>query len=334
MQRKWQLQVISGLHQGAQLDLLEGSVLTLGSSVENDIVLSDDTVQPHHCVLSHNKGRLFVKPMAANIRHQNKEIQGFKSFSVVAGQGFEVADVKLQIVSQVTSRMFWFPKNRVMQLRQKPIKFGIVAFCLVSAVVVLSQSLQADSVLAVMGSSNPKAGLPGTELQADTFVTENTTNIVDRETSIQPGLLVEKDLAKEVGEILRLSQIEAQTKVLEPGVVEARGYFNNQALFQQVVSSRAIRDIDGLRKIVEVNLSDMSAPQKSQTQFYKLVVGRDSYLMGRDGSRFYPGAQLTNGYHLVSIDRINDDYSITIRSDGGELSQVPSGELMQLLNQS
>ena len=113
------------------------------------------------------------------------------------------------------------------------------------------------------------------------------------------------DMAKAVAEILRLSGIEAEGRYVDQGTVEVRGHFGDQKNLHSVLESRAMHEIDALKKVVAVNLDRQEQPKPQPNdgkRIAQLVDGNDPYLVTRDGSRYYVGAVLPNGSHLQSVE--------------------------------
>lgn len=121
-----------------------------------------------------------------------------------------------------------------------------------------------------------------------------------------------KRLAKNVQEILRLSGISAAAELIEEGTVQITGHFGSGNSSTSVIESRAIREIKGLDKIIQVNLdAEPKAEELPRTDKYLLhtVKGNDPYAISKDGSRYYIGSQLPGGATLTAIE--NDELVIT-----------------------
>jgi hypothetical protein len=114
------------------------------------------------------------------------------------------------------------------------------------------------------------------------------------------------DIAQDVHEILRLSDIEAASTYRGPGEVEIRGHFGDSAALNAVLASRAIKDIDGLNKVSVLNLDRPREEPKKKPGNEKAIVsavgGKDPYVITADGSRYFAGAELPCGGKLVSVD--------------------------------
>jgi hypothetical protein len=117
-----------------------------------------------------------------------------------------------------------------------------------------------------------------------------------------------KDIARDVGEILRLSNLPADTEYRGDGEVGISGRFGDGKLLDSVLASRSIRDVKGLTKVAVVNLDsgETPAPVVSTGDEAKRIVvavgGIDPYIVTGDGSRYFAGANLPCGGRLYTID--------------------------------
>jgi hypothetical protein len=113
------------------------------------------------------------------------------------------------------------------------------------------------------------------------------------------------DIASDVREILRLSEIVSESRYLGAGRVEVRGHFGDGRLLQSVIGSRAMREIDGLKQVAVLNLdgarltSEAPLPAADAKRITAVVSGRDPYAVTADGSRYYLGARLPAGAPLA-----------------------------------
>ena len=146
-------------------------------------------------------------------------------------------------------------------------------------------------------------------------------------------------IAQNVKEILRLSGINATTESLGNGTVKISGHFgfdnkhleNNDSdnKIATAIHSRAIQEIQGLRKIIKINL-DVSAKPKPSVRAGKFLArtvrGADPYAISKDGSRYYIGSVLPGG---ATLDAIENETLIISTTTG---SQRVSGEKALLIN--
>jgi type III secretion protein D len=88
--------VLSGLHQGATLEVAPGRWFLLGSADDADIVLSDATVFSHHCLISPNNSGFSLRVLAGTV--------AAPGLTCTEGQTFRFNDFTLcQIGSMVFS---------------------------------------------------------------------------------------------------------------------------------------------------------------------------------------------------------------------------------------
>jgi type III secretion protein D len=146
--------------------------------------------------------------------------------------------------------------------------------------------------------------------------------LVDRETDrvrladrlAQAGIPVRLDLgtgeqlARQVGDVLRLNGIAAQSRHLGRGVVEAR-FVDPGAPRRELIESAVRRDVPGLAGLVietspAPEAPARAAPADAGKRVVNVVYGPRGYVVTADGSRYFEGAFLPSGHRIV---RIADD---------------------------
>jgi hypothetical protein len=116
-----------------------------------------------------------------------------------------------------------------------------------------------------------------------------------------------KRLANNVKEILRLSGINADTEYKAHGIIKVTGHFGTGTATSNIIQSRAIQEIKGLQKIIQINLDaptniSRTPPTQTGKELVRIIEGKDPYVVSRDGSRYYLGSHLPGGAVLVAID--------------------------------
>jgi hypothetical protein len=153
--------------------------------------------------------------------------------------------------------------------------------------------------------------------------------------SVQLQLRSGDDVAGDVREVLRLSHVDASARYLGDGRVQVHGHFGDERGLATAVGSRAMKEIDGLRQIVALNMDSMPLPGAAASgggKIVALVPGSDPYVVTADGSRYYLGARMPQGGRLQAV----DDDAIEIRTDSGnrridfsDLRDPATGQLSQ-----
>lgn len=143
-----------------------------------------------------------------------------------------------------------------------------------------------------------------------------------------------KRMASSLKDILRLSGYDTDANYIDNGVVEVSGYFGDGFAIAKTVRSRAVHDIAGLKKVQVVNKSappniaektaSPPAPRRLETKMVKIIWGSDPYLVGTEGSRYYPGAKLPSGLEMVSI---MDKTTVLVKAENGEETFMDVSEL-------
>jgi hypothetical protein len=113
-------------------------------------------------------------------------------------------------------------------------------------------------------------------------------------------------VAHDVTEVLRLSGIACEAHYDGDGVVTVRGHFGDPQVVSSIVLSRAMREIDGLKRVLVVNLDQHAAPASDPGlppggRIVAAVPGRDPYVTTADGSRYYLGATLPQRGRLSGV---------------------------------
>jgi type III secretion protein D len=156
--------------------------------------------------------------------------------------------------------------------------------------------------------------------------------LVDRETDrvrlsdrlTQAGIAVRLDLgtgeqlARQVGDVLRLNGVAAQVRHLGRGVVEAR-FADPGAPRRAQIEAAVRRDVPGLAGLVietspapEAPARAAPVPADAGKRVVNVVYGPRGYVVTADGSRYFEGAFLPSGHRIV---RISDD-EVRIERDG------------------
>ena len=139
-------------------------------------------------------------------------------------------------------------------------------------------------------------------------------------------------IAEDVAEVLRLSGIESEASFLGNGRVKVRGHLGPEDALKEIIHSRAMRDIQGLNRVVAVNFDAeprQTPPAESAQRVIAVVDGKDPYLVTQGGSRYYTGARLPGGW-LVDIEGdqviVDDGQQIQVKTGKGLLLGKPDAE--------
>lgn len=315
------LRILTGKHAGAEHPLQAQDFLILGSGQDCEIIMTDEGVAPHHCIISRVGDKLTLRAVDASVSVGNADCIPGHLQAVSLGQSINLGQSTLVINAAANEQLDNKGPGLFRLLRPgKRIRLFLVflAFlCLVTATGFYTQrSLTPDiptEPVSLLAPASPTAAsgkslsdYTGSEL-AEHMLSGNFEFLpADGRGTSSHSNIEAQAIARDVKEIFRLSGVHVQSQALQDGKVQITGHFGDGEKAAEVIQSRAIREIDGLRQIVVVNLDvepkiDAPKPEKAAPVVTQLVTGADPYLVTTDGSRFYPGAVLPDGSRLIRI---------------------------------
>lgn len=334
------LRFVRGLHAGAERRCAEHEVILIGSGSDCDLILSDADVAPHHCLVSVIGRNFSIRPLDARVEIRSRAIeQGdavvFDAFtpirigdaafaigeanserwprSAAAGGGANAAGTEAELAKQRRPRRYALV-GAIAGLA------GAVALALASTSLRAPPPPDATAQLASVEQVLHDLDLGQIKVNADArggFFLRGQAPDASRVDFLKRmlasrGIAAEfdvrsgADIAQDVHEVLRLSEIDAASTYRGPGEVEIKGHFGDGKALEAVLASRAIKDIDGLGKVSMLNLDrPREEPRKkpgNEKQIVSAVGGKDPYVITADGSRYFAGAELPCGGKLVSVD--------------------------------
>jgi len=334
------LRFVRGLHAGAERRCAEHEVILIGSGNDCDLILSDTGVAPHHCLVSVIGPNFSIRPLDATVQIRSRTIeQGdavvFDAFTPIriGEAAFAVGDAKSDRWPRIATATDGAASANAatttdFQRRRRRYAAAGIGFGLVGAVALAlaSTSLRAppppdpgaqrtalENTLHETGLGEVKIAEDGRggfllrgqapdAARVDFLKRSLASRGIAADVDIRSGA----DIAQDVREILRLSDIDAASVYRGPGEVEIRGHFGDSSALNAVLASRAIKDIDGLNKVSVLNLDRPREEPKKKPGDEKAIVsavgGKDPYVITADGSRYFAGAELPCGGKLVSID--------------------------------
>lgn len=314
------LRILTGKHAGAEHPLQAQDFLILGSGQDCEIIMTDEGIAPHHCIISRMGDKLILRAVDASVSVGNADCIPGHLQAVSLGQSINLGQSTLVINAAANEQLDSKRTERFRLLRpgkRVRLLLLLLAFiCLVTATGFYTQQsltpdLPIEPVSLLAPASPPEAS--GQSL-SDYAGSELTERMLSGNFKFLPAdgrdtghsNIEAQAIARDVKEIFRLSGVHVQSQALKGGKVRITGHFGDGKKAADVIQSRAIREIDGLRQIVVVNLDvepkiDAPEPEKAAPVVTQLVTGADPYLVTTDGSRFYPGAVLPDGSRLIRI---------------------------------
>jgi type III secretion system YscD/HrpQ family protein len=329
------LRVVRGLHSGAQRGCALADMIVVGSADDCDLILADAGVAAHHCVIKVDGSRWIVRALDGAVHVDTRTAATGDSIDL---QWFEVIGVgsaalalgepdsdRWDSLIEPSGAKSGMAAALTMRKRVLVATLG-VSICLATAIAASSlhstQRPQAPSQRAMLESSVRDVALEKAEIGQDDTGKLRVSGLADDHPRIERlrgdlaarGVVAEldvrsgKDIARDVGEVLRLSNLQADTEYRGAGEVGISGHFGDGKRLDGVLASRAIRDVKGLAKVAVVNLDNGQAKLPvvaSGDEARRIVVavgGTDPYIVTGDGSRYFAGAQLPCGGRLHSVE--------------------------------
>ncbi len=287
------LKVLNGLHKNAEFDLLEKSVLMIGSSVSCDIVLSDDSISRQHCLLHCVGSNVWVRSIENEVKINENKLDIAEECLIFPCDIIGIGDTQLQLLSggmDVNNNSDHF-KDGSSSSRYLPVVGLLVSIVILACFLVFQPNF--TSAFAAQRDNADLNEYRSNEIQSI------DRKVIDTTKSIENSSAKADQLAKDVEEILRLSGVSAKTRNIGNGEVEITGYFGDEKALENIMNSRSIQEINGLKKIIANNLD---VPKADPININAVVQGDNPYIILKNGSRYYVGATLDNGYKLAAIE--------------------------------
>jgi len=116
-----------------------------------------------------------------------------------------------------------------------------------------------------------------------------------------------EQLARQVGDVLRLNGVAAQARHLGRGVVEA-SFIDPGGTRREQLEAAVRRDVPGLAGLVvqtrpaaDTPVRSPAAPVDPGKRVVSVVYGPNGYVVTADGARYFEGAFLPGGYRIARI---------------------------------
>jgi hypothetical protein len=278
-------------------------MLVIGSGEDCDVILADEGVSAHHCVLTCPDGKPVIRVMDGVLTLDGQEHGPGTVISLSSGAMVELGAAAFEVTSSL---------DVVPDADKKPPKAdGKVA----SAAPSLPQGWQAwrEQGARIVAAHRWGLGVAGVVAVtcmlgavAFGFGTHSKPAVVHApqaivKTEARPG----PSIAQDVVEVLRLSGIASEGKYTSAGTVTVTGHLGDPHALETIIQSRAMREIVGLKRVVVANLdypgASGSGTPVDGTRIVSAIDGKDPYVVTGDGSRYYVGATLPQGGKLVGV---------------------------------
>ena len=334
------LRILSGLHAGASRELAEQEMILVGSGDDCDIVLADHGVARHHALINLVGGMSSLRALDAPLRVDGLPLLPGDPVELRGLQRIELGEAAIAYGQEHDPG--WatlLPDAAAIANASRPQGAGVRKLPLIAALAVLS--LASLAIFAAVMPQHEKPVDPRSQLQAmisefhvvDGQVAEDAEGRpVLRGTVRDAGVResIEERIAKggfeaaidlrsgdkiadDVSEVLRTQGINAKTRYLGNGVVEASGRFEDMDAMRAAARSRAMDDVPGVNKVLVRNFvpADQlkrtangpteAAVRNAPTRIVSVVRGEEPHLVAVDGTEFPVGSEVPGHGRLVSI---------------------------------
>lgn len=347
------LRILSGLHAGASRTLAEQEMILVGSGDDCDIVLADHGVARHHALINLIGGMSSLRALDAPLRVDGQPLHPGDPVELRGLQRIQLGDAAIAYgVGDDSGWSALLPGAADMPGTARPANPGLRRLPVIAALAVLS--LASLAIFAAVMPAHQKPVDVRTQLKSiineyqvsGGKILENVNGVpvlsgtvkddaarkrianrferdeIDAELDLRSG----EDIAADVSEVLRSQGLNAKTRYLGNGVVEATGRFEDMDKLRAAVQSRTMHDTPGVTKVLANNYAEPGTIRKTGTaapdapaatsqapvRIVSVVRGKEPHLVGVDGQEYPVGAELPGRGKLVSI----GEYAHAISADG------------------
>ncbi len=293
------LRVVKGVHAGARIPIASDDILVVGCADDCEVILSDNGVSNHHCIVTARDAMVWVRPVDAALVVDGQRHRPGQSVRLCEGTRVELGAAVFEITT-VSANEDPTDRDRVAADGGEAVaagRFRRVRWAL-ATVIVAAVACGLQPVMRQVGPHQAQAAQAPASAQKAPAPKPTRAGA---------------DIARDVAEVLRLSGISAESLDNGHGTITVRGHLGDPKAVADVVQSRAMREIEGLKRVLVVNLDQPSAPlEPDETRIVSAVASHDPYIVTADGSRYYVGAKLPHGGRLAGI----EEGTVLVERDG------------------
>ncbi|MGO1002563.1 FHA domain-containing protein [Lysobacter sp. CA196] len=336
------LRIVSGLHAGASRPLSAQETLLIGSGGDCDIVLSDAGVAPHHAFITRMGGTVSLRAVDAPLQIDGQTLSPGDPAELSAMQRVDLGSASLAVGASedpawatILPNLGEMTKPPRSSMRHLPLIAGLAALSLVSVAIAAAvmpgfeKEPTAMEVVTPLIKEFSIVGGRAVEHEDGSLVLSGTikdaatremirkrlvTNNVQARLDLRTG----DDIAADVREVLRSQGLAVQTKYLGNGDVEVAGRFADQDKFKRAIASRAMQDVNGVRRVIPRDLDESAQPaagptvaaadaepkkpvSTAPTRIVQIVRGTNPHVTDVDGAEYAVGDVMPDGRSLIAI---------------------------------
>lgn len=293
------LRVLKGLHAGALTPLNSATVLMVGSADDCDVILADPGVQSHHCLLSIQDGKLAVRAIDGAVKLGSQEHAPGSAVSLELEAAVILGEAEFHVTANPEA-----PKKDGSETGRTKAETGFVKKQLRGR---WGWASGISGRLWAAGAAAAGAAVVGSLAVVLALASHPRTTWVVAPAPVQQASPVDAQerILHDVTEVLRLQGIAGEPAYTGDGTVTITGHLGDPRLLEQVIRSRAMQEIDGLKHIVAVNADHPGATTGTSADHFRIVSaisGKDPFVVTADGSRYYAGATLPQGGKLAGVE--------------------------------
>ncbi len=297
------LKITAGVHTGALIRLDTADMLVIGSSDDCDVILADEGVSSHHCVLKRQGEQFFLRTIEGTFSLNGQQQDAGETVPAPPGTLVSIGSAELQMISTTLAAMpvveqVADPAATAAEVAQPSLVHRLMRTDSVRRLVQARPLTAASMAVAVLACV--------VAVRAMSFGA-SARSVVDQGSAMPVAAVTTRSgaaIAHDVAEVLRLSGITCEAHYNGDGTVTVRGHLGDSQTFGAIVNSRAIREIVGLKRVLAVNLDQSgrsAAGAVDGTRIVSVVASADPYVVTADGSRYYVGAALPQGGRLAGV---------------------------------
>lgn len=269
------LRVVKGHHRGALTPLAASDIVVIGASEDCDVILADEGVTAHHCCATHQDGRLVLRAIDGDLVLNGKSYGRGTTVQLSPRASFGIGEAKLEVLAAAPGQPAHFETHDTPVTMLRKFRWSIGAS--LAVLVVVACALNPDFRVGAKPAAAAKVA-PQPPPRAGTAV------------------------AHDVAEVLRLSGIASEARYTGDGAVTVSGHLGDPKALGEVIQSRAMREIVGLKRVVAVNLDTGKKPEPTgSARIVSIVNARDPYVVAEDGARYYVGSSFPDGGRLSGV---------------------------------
>lgn len=350
------LRILTGLHAGASRTLAAQEMILVGSGDDCDIVLADNGVSRHHALVNIVGDTASLRALDAPLRVDGAPLLPGDPVELRALQRIQLGDASIAFGGE--RHPGWATllpmaadaataRPQASRSRRLPAIAALAVLSLASVAIFAAvmphkaETADAKTALAAMiqefriRDGRTSEDVNGNPVLSGTVDSSNTRDRIQERLRAE-GIAATLDLrtgdkiAEDVREVLRSQGLNAKTRYLGDGVVEASGRFEDMEALRAASQSRAMFEVVGVKQVRVDNKAVVarepgaapSAPAVpaapvEPVRIVSIVRNDDPHLVALDGTKYVVGDELPGRGNLMLIGQV-----VQVMSKDGQLHKI------------